>query len=646
LRRTPAFRRPSHSTRPVDLHEAARLTFDDPIHLDQVLNLWITRTDAEPTNAVLKATATQTTHVLREHVVFVHRWPNEKGVWQPLLVVRKSNGGGYELVRAAARQDLGAAHEYLWDRAFSWNVEGNSSIVVPTKTGISIIRPDRRPLELHHEFKLESRGNFGEPQVLLDWRGVIAWIPSESGSAGSDGAIRFVNDHWVDLDSGAGWPKKLLHLVPLLDGSILRIATKDDGAAEVSLAMLDPAEVDEKIITDLVDHLSDPDPDKRAAAFAELTRYGNGVWPLLEKLAPDQPPEAKRRIEELLEAKAEPTLGGMTLQPGKVSVVGRSRAGAALLYAETGVSVPPGESEEEPRLLAPAWLLILPGRAVQLAPGGLIKDYVPGKTRFTILGDEIVVSDDVQGPRWWLSNHFSRPLLKKNELEYKHLLGCDARGRWLFRKSPNDATPTLVLDPTLPDPTPRLPVWDFPVPDGSVGWTSEGWPAIKRGGAWVLTDTGWCALDESKEKMLTDPKDIPPPPADASTTRATTMPATTQAATTQATTEPYEPPILVERDGTRFFDGRETLRMVRPDGTVVTWPLPPEAVGHGDVWLVRAGDNRLFLFNEPGRVLRIKPTPDAGRAVQAGGDVHAPHPERRSSDPHLDRSRRTDDHVG
>jgi hypothetical protein len=596
---------------PLDLREAARLTFDDPIHLDQVLNLWITRADAEPTNVVLKTTADETSHVLRERVAFVHRWPDDKGVWQTMLVVRKPGGAGYELVRTSARQDLGNAQEYLWDRAFSWNVEGNSSMVVPTKSGVSIIRPDRRPLELHHEFKVESRGELGEPQVLLDWRGIIAWIPWENGRAGSNGAIRFVGDHWIDLDSSVGWPKKLVHLVPLLDGSILRVATKEDETAEVSLATLDAAEVDERIITDLVDQLSDPDPDKRTAAFAELTRYGNGVWPLLERLAPDQPPEAKRRIEELLGAKVEPTLGGMTLQPGKVSVVGRSRAGAALLYAETGVSILPAENEEEPRILAPAWLLILPGRAVQLAPGGLIKDYVPGKTRFTILGEEIIVSDDVQGPRWWLANHFSRPLLKKNELEFKYLLGCDARGRWLFRRSAQDETPTLILDPTLPDPTPRLPVWDFPVPEGSVGWTTDGWPTIKRGGAWVLTDTGWRALDESKEKMLTDPKDIPPPAPPASTTQAATMPATTQASTMQAATEPSEPPILVERDGSRFFDGRETLRMVRPDGTVVVWPLPPEAVGRGDVWLVRAGDDRLFLFNAPGRVLRIKQTPDA-----------------------------------
>jgi hypothetical protein len=285
---------------PLDLREAARLTFDDPIHLDQVLNLWITRADAEPTNVVLKTTADETSHVLRERVAFVHRWPDDKGVWQTMLVVRKPGGAGYELVRTSARQDLGNAQEYLWDRAFSWNVEGNSSIVVPTKSGVSIIRPDRRPLELYHEFKVESKGELGEPQVLLDWRGIIAWIPWENGRAGSNGAIRFVGDHWIDLDSSVGWPKKLVHLVPLLDGSILRVATKEDETAEVSLATLDAAEVDERIITDLVDQLSDPDPDKRTAAFAELTRYGNGVWPLLERLAPDQPPEAKRRIEELL----------------------------------------------------------------------------------------------------------------------------------------------------------------------------------------------------------------------------------------------------------------------------------------------------------------------------------------------------------
>ena len=84
---------------PVDLTEASRLIFDEPIHLDQVGQLWITRNDAEPTAAVLKRAPDESSHVIRERVVFVHRWPDDKGVWQPLLVCRKVDRPGYELVR-------------------------------------------------------------------------------------------------------------------------------------------------------------------------------------------------------------------------------------------------------------------------------------------------------------------------------------------------------------------------------------------------------------------------------------------------------------------------------------------------------------------------------------------------------------------
>ena len=46
-------------------------------------------------------------------------------------------------------------------------------------------------------------------------------------------------------------------------------------------------------------------------------------------------------------------------------------------------------------------------------------------------------------------------LLHKDEAGYSKLVGVDRRGRWLFRK-PGDNSETLILDPTLPDATPRL----------------------------------------------------------------------------------------------------------------------------------------------------------------------------------------------
>jgi hypothetical protein len=207
---------------------------------------------------------------------------------------------------------------------------------------------------------------------------------------------------------------------------------------------------------------------------------------------------------------------------------------------------------------------------------------------------------------WWLSNHLSAPLLRGQNLEFSELLGQDVRGRWLFRKNSTDTSPTLILDPTLPDPTPRFPVWIYPVEGGEVGWTGENWPVIKNGGAWALVNSQWRPVDEAKEKYVkaaaAPPAPAPPPPP---VTQPTTM------ATTGPTSAPsLGPPLLAEADGTRFYDGRQSLRMITPDGKDITWELPPQATGSVDPILLRAGENRLFLYNSPGRLLRIRVTPD------------------------------------
>ncbi len=590
---------------PLDVREGARIVLTDPIHLDGNGQLWITRADADPVAQVLKRAEKEQAHVVPERVVFAHRAPDAKGVWHPQLVCLRP-GGGYELVSAAGRQDMGNSHDYDWSRAFSWNSDKISAIVVPTAGGVSVIRPDRRPMELHHAFyPPEQRPeNFTATQVLLDWRGLLAWMPWEHGRPGSPGAARFIDDQWHALDESADWPQRLLHLIPLLDGGVIRLSSEEhDEYVDLSLALLDPPQVDEAKVTALVRQLSHDDPQMRDAAFNELTRYGQGIWPLLERLLPDQLPESQIRIEQLLAAKLEPTLGGMRVMPGRVRVLTRSRGGAALLHAHGGVEVPPATDDEEPRVVAPACVAIIPGKSVMLAPADLFTDLDPEKVRIDIVSGEILVTDDVHGPRWWLSNHYSEPLLRKPEREFSQVIGQDARGRWLFRKATGDRAdpPTLVLDPTLPDPTPRLPVWRFQVPDGDVGWTNEGWPAIRRGGGWVLGASDWRPLDPKKEKMILEdeaPATVEP------ATQAATVP------TTSPTTAESSPPILVDKDGTRYYDGLETLHVVKPDGTSLTWPLPDNTVGSGIVWLVRAGDDRLFLFNEPGRVVRIKPTPD------------------------------------
>jgi hypothetical protein len=546
--------------------------------------------------------------VLKEHVVYVHRWPDETGVWQPRLICRKPTGG-YEIVTALSRRDITQQHNYQWHRASNWN----DVIVVPTDRGIMLIRPERLPMEVYHQFITDDQfapDKYSQPQALIDWRGLIAWMPWENDKLGSRGAARFVNEKWTTLDSSVGWPDRLLHLVPMLDGSVLQLVVGQDRKVECTNAALDPAPIDEAQVRMMVEQLSHPSVEKRNAAFNELTRWGPGVWPVLEKLRDDQPPEAQVRLSQLLAPRSRPALGGLLLEPGPMSVLTRAPF-ATMLYSEAGVRLLL-ESDEEPPLVAPAWITLVPGRAITLASTGLVEELkVKGRELANVRGEWIVL-DDAEGPRWWISNHLGPPLLKPSEMEFKHLIGQDHRGRWLFRREPDELSPTLIIDPCLPDPTPRLPVWVYMIEDGQVGWNAENWPAIKRGGAWALVNNDWKPIDEKAgEKFLTADEPVAEPVEPVPTTAATAPSTQAAAPTTAATSAPaLGPPILVEADGTRFFDGQQTLRKLNPDGSEVVWPLPPEAIGSSRVHLLRAGEARLFLFNTPGRALRLRETPD------------------------------------
>src|SRR5206468_6694377 len=58
-------------------------------------------------------------------------------------------------------------------------------------------------------------------------------------------------------------------------------------------------------------------------------------------------------------------------------------------------------------------------------------------------------------------------------------------------------------------------------------------------------------------------------------------------------------------------DGRTKLQVVTRSGERIDWPLPAAANGGmAKVYLARSSEGLLFLYNQPGRILRIRPTPD------------------------------------
>jgi hypothetical protein len=405
---------------------------------------------------------------------------------------------------------------------------------------------------------------------------------------------------------------------------------------------------DQQRINQLVAGLSDPDQTNRDASYEQLTRFGPGIFPLLQQLRDNQPPAAQSRIDELLHSKLKLTLGPITLNDGPILTAARLNDGGVVLYCDAGVSIARG-SDSQPHIMTPAWLSIRPGYPIQVLPTNFTRDLLPQKQKLFVSQSEWIVGDDANGLRWFIGNHF-QPLQHKSEFSFSEFIGVDAHGRWIM-KTPNESDgrsgPTLIVDPNLPDVTPRLPAWEFSADGGSAGWTSTNWPAAKKPGVFVLDATGWRNLAPN-EKFLNKAADIPSPsPAP---TTATAFPNNRQPTTTDPRPTTHNPQpattrstatasdlILIDQDGTRYFDGSKTLRITPPNGTTITWNLPPSAVGNGDVWLFHCGPDRFFLFNQPGRVLRLRRTPNAAEPfeLEATFTRHIPNtdPERIWLDP-------------
>jgi hypothetical protein len=560
---------------PVELNDAAHLILDEPIYVCSRGDLWITCAGADPLPVVLARAAGESEHLVDRRIAYVVWALDRRGLWEPSAVCLKNDG--YEIVSATDRRAIPWHRPYRWDLATTWDDGGATRLIVPTDEGISIITVGKELTEDYCQLMdmAATTKPTGAPAVLFDTRGLLAWIPADEDFAQTRVA-RYLEGQWTQLDS-AIWPGDVVYLFPHLDGSVLQIR-RGLGAAALSFVTLDNPDIDDKQVLSLVDQLGDDDPDKRLAAYQRLSQYGPKINPILERLAPGAAPEAQGRIQELLQGT---TLGGMSVNGNQLTLVARLRDGGMVFCAPQGITIP--QEGQIPKIVSPDYLAVRPGRPVQELPPSIVDRLSKPNSSIAAWGDEWIVTSPDVGPARFLPPNQLDPLLRPSERDFSRFIAIDGRGRWLFTDEP--AKRTLILDPTVPDPTPRLAIWMIDTGD-SAGWNKSDWPAIGRGTAhWIIDDHDWAPMDQGD-------------------------PLQTVSAPIHSAPAASGPPLLVDADGNRYYDGRLTITFVSPSGLRRVWPLPDQAAGSVDRPAYLAGDRQghLFLFNSVGRIARLRLT--------------------------------------
>lgn len=612
---------------PVDLADAARVLIDAPIYLDGAGQIWVTDSVADPMATVLARAGDESVHVVPERVVFVHYANDEVAGVRAEPVWRKGNGVAWIFGPDGPQQltpDPPAPYsrpgDLEFDRAVDWTAA--DAFVVPTAGGAVVFR--RSPKISQWAIDLRDGAAAGatmpaahRTQIAMDMRGVLIWNPTGGGVA------RYVDENWNMLDASAGWAGPILQLAPYLDGSVARVKVDGEGQLALDVGELDHPGVDGKVIDGLIDDLSDPDAAKRDQAFGQLMSYRSAAWPELLRRKDTESPGAAEMIGSLLRAKLTPTLGGMTPNAGKALVATRLGDGGAVIYLEAGVTlpVPAGAvADATPQQVIPAWISIRPGRVPALLPDVLTADLRPEDAHLQAIGQEWVRVDPIVGARRLVGNHLEA-IVGRAQAEFSDVVGIDRRGRWLLRR-PGTDRPTLVIDPTFPDPTPRLPVWTMAWQGGHVGWDDHGWPVTDHGGTYALHEQEWVSIKSEKDgdgfhqDLAGTPAAIREvdlgPQAVALIGNQTAIAAATRNA---ATTEAAGPLLWREADGSRYWGGVTSIEVRDVDGRRREFALGGDLAGTGDPAPrmigapVGGGQRRLFLFNQPGRVIRLRATP-------------------------------------
>jgi hypothetical protein len=559
---------------PADLTDAARVVLDRPVYLDPLGKLWITHTDGKPAAELLRQPIKTQTIFVRETIRFVHYGPGGKPM------VFSSAGETITLNSGQRTIDLPAAPDWRWDAAFSWN----NSVIVPTSLGAAAISDltTEPKVEAWNVYEKDSPPDCTLPIVYPTPTDVLIWGPWDNGQTGSDGAMRFGSGDPVHLSAEAGWLGKPLQFVPLQDGSVLAIGLSDAGPV-LKLAggqTGPPDEAQQAKIPALARKLADRDPVIREATQRELESMGAGIYPTLESLLETLPPEAQIRIESILGQRFAPTIAGLRPLEGRVQTAARMRNGGVVLKLDGGGMF---EESGKTQSLIPAWIAIRPGQFVERMNPALTSDFVVGRHNFAAAGSEWIIIDPTLGPRRWLGAK-AVTLLPKPLRHFDDFLGIDSARRWVFR-STSQPGKTLLLDPALPDLTPKLPVWVLDAPDGA-GRTSINWPGQKRGKQiFVLGERGWRGPDAGETFNPISAAGGAGPETALSEESTATNAETTYRVTAEAI-------FIASNAG--------------PPRTF-TWPAeaapqPPLAA----FWT----EQRLFVVDATGTIRRLRPTPD------------------------------------
>src|SRR4051812_13474850 len=230
---------------PADLIDAGHYVLPEPIYLCPRGDLWITRSDAEPLDVALNKAGGEQVHIVPQRVYFA-QWTNDENGKPFARIVIKNSGGDYEWIDGPEHRPLSAGRAYRWHDALYF---GDDTVAVPTDRGVSVFSFTPQFAENYHDV-VPAGSVANPPQMLLDATGLIAWSPWDGIRPGGHGAVHYADGKWTDLTSAGGaWPDKILHLVPLLDGSVLQLF-RDDVAGPVKLALssVTDANIDEKTI--------------------------------------------------------------------------------------------------------------------------------------------------------------------------------------------------------------------------------------------------------------------------------------------------------------------------------------------------------------------------------------------------------------